>query len=302
MSAPRAADAARVTVGLPVHNGERYLEAALESILGQDLGALRVIVADNGSTDGTEAICRRATARDQRVQYHRSPMNRGATWNYNRLVAMADTEYFKWAAHDDLLEPSFLSACIDELDRAPRAVLAYPRTVLIDGAGNVVDERFEDGLDLRSVAPEERWSRYLAHPGEQHAVFGVMRTSDLRRTGLIANCWGGDVVLLASLALRGAFHEVPDRLFKRRYHAGSSMVSNPTPADVARWYDPAAPTRFVLPRARLTIELLRVAMGAELPLRARGACAVGVARRWLPMYGRVIGGELKGAIRAALPR
>src|SRR3546814_17230923 len=48
---------------------------------------------------------------------------------------MSETPYFKWAAHDDLLAPGFLAACVEALDRDPAAVLASPGSTLIDETG-----------------------------------------------------------------------------------------------------------------------------------------------------------------------
>jgi glycosyltransferase involved in cell wall biosynthesis len=293
--------APKVTVALPVHNGAAHLEDAIESILEQDLAELELVIADNGSDDATERICRRAL-RDARVRYERSDTNRGAAWNYNRLVAMARAPYFKWAAHDDLLRPAFLRRCVEELDASPAAVLAYPRSVLIDGDGLIVDPHFHDGLDLRDAAPRERFRRYLVHPGEQHPVFGVVRTDALRRTGLIANCWGGDQVLLAELLFMGEWHEVPERLFLRRYHSGTSLAANRTPEEVARWFDTSARARSPLPRTRLTAELVGVASRAELPARQRAGCVLDVATRWTPRYARVMAGEVRRTARVHLDR
>lgn len=286
---------ARVAIGLPVYNGEDYLELAIESILEQDFGDLELIIADNGSNDRTEEICRAATSDDRRVRYERSSVNRGATWNYNRLVALTDAEYFKWAAHDDLIDRQFLGRCVEELDACPEAVLAYPKSVLIDAAGIVLDGEFEDGLDLRQEVAVDRFRRYMVHPGEQHAVFGLIRSDALRRTRLIANCWGGDLVLLAELLLQGQFHEVPDRLFRRRYHPGSSMVANATPAEVAQWYDPTHKAKTVMPRTRLTVELLRVVRRSTLSSRQRLQCVAAVGGDWFPYYARDIAGEVKRA-------
>src|SRR5829696_908924 len=256
----------RVTIGLPVYNGAAYLAGTIESILRQDLAELELIIGDNGSEDETELIGRSAAASDPRVRYERSDVNRGATWNYNRLVPMARAPLFKWAAHDDLLAPSFLRRCVEELDAAPDAVLAYPRTTLIGARDEVLDREFLDGLDLREADPVARFRRYLLHPGEQHPIFGVIRVSSLERTPLIGNFWGGDQLTLTALLLQGPFHEVPERLFMRRYHPGTSMAVNTDPAAVARWHDPNKRGRTALPRTRLTAELVRVAMRADLPV------------------------------------
>lgn len=286
----------RVAIGLPVFNGENYIEDAIESVLAQDFEDFELVIADNGSTDGTEEMARAAVAADERVRYDRSPVNRGATWNYNRLVASTDAEFFKWSAHDDMLAPRFLSACVAELDRSPNAVLAYPRTVLIDADGDVQDDDFVDGLDLRDADPLIRFRRYMVHIGEQHAVFGLIRRSALLETGLIANCWGGDQVVLAELLVKGTFNEVPERLFLRRYHPETSMVANRTPAEVATWYDPTRRSRRALPRTRLTVELAKAAGRAAAPSSTRVKLRVAVLRYWVPHYWRTIGGEMKAAL------
>ncbi len=59
--------------------------------------------------------------------------------NYARVVALARGELFKWVAYDDICLPPYLSACIAALDAAgARAVLAYPRTVLINEVNEVI--------------------------------------------------------------------------------------------------------------------------------------------------------------------
>lgn len=290
-----------VSVGLPVFNGEKYLESALDSLLGQDLENFELLIGDNGSQDATEEICRRYASADARVSYHRSEVNRGATWNYNRLVPLATGRYFKWAAHDDLCEPSFLRRCVSALDGAPASVvLAYPRTVLIGEAGEVLDAAFIDGLDRREPTPHQRLRAYAAHVGEQHAVFGVIRSDALRRSRLIRNCWGGDIGLLSELLMVGQFWEVDDRLFLRRYHPGTSMVAQASSSGAAAWFDPAKTGRAALPRVRLFGELLANVARAPLPVLERARCAASVTAGWIPEYWRVMGGELKLLIRSRL--
>src|SRR5688500_17690003 len=98
----------RVTVGVPVYNGEKLLAAALDSLLAQTYRNFKVIISDNASTDGTREIGESYARKDERVVYTRNEKNIGAAGNLNRLVALADTPYFKWAAYDDLIAPTFL--------------------------------------------------------------------------------------------------------------------------------------------------------------------------------------------------
>jgi glycosyltransferase involved in cell wall biosynthesis len=124
----------KVAIGLPVYNGDNYLAAAIESILAQSYGDFDFLISDNASTDGTEEICRAYAKRDPRIRYVRQAQNVGAAANYNLLVPMTDSPYFKWAAHDDLLAPGCLAACVDVLDSDPTVVLASPASMLIDEA------------------------------------------------------------------------------------------------------------------------------------------------------------------------
>ena len=48
----------RVTVGLPVYNGEKYVAASIEALLGQTYEDFELIISDNASTDATADICR----------------------------------------------------------------------------------------------------------------------------------------------------------------------------------------------------------------------------------------------------
>src|SRR5688500_16041598 len=73
----------RVSVGVPVYNGARYVARTLDSLLAQTFSDFELIISDNGSTDGTEAICRAYADRDTRVSYHRAATNQGIVGNFN---------------------------------------------------------------------------------------------------------------------------------------------------------------------------------------------------------------------------
>src|SRR5687767_9303189 len=118
----------RVSIGLPVFNGESHLALALDSVLAQTFGDFELVISDNGSTDSTRQICEDYAKRDARIRYLRSDENRGAAWNYNRVFERSRGAFFKWMAHDDLIAPQYLERCVEALDRAPATtVLAFPR-------------------------------------------------------------------------------------------------------------------------------------------------------------------------------
>jgi hypothetical protein len=98
-------DTPRLSVGLPVYNGQRYLAEALDALLGESLTDFELIISDNASTDETEETCRRYPVRDPRIRYIRQPFNIDAASNHK--FQQARGELFKLAAHDDLYASKF---------------------------------------------------------------------------------------------------------------------------------------------------------------------------------------------------
>lgn len=129
--------AVRLTIGLPVYNGEEFLAESLECLLGQTFGEFILIICDNASTDRTREICRDYAARDPRIRVFRNDVNIGAVGNFNLALDLASTALFKWVAHDDLYKPEYLSSCLRLLDDNPEAVLAHSATAFIDESGEL---------------------------------------------------------------------------------------------------------------------------------------------------------------------
>jgi glycosyltransferase involved in cell wall biosynthesis len=225
----------RVSIGVPVFNGERYLAEALDSLLVQTFGDFEVLLCDNASTDGTEEIGRAYAARDARVRYIRNARNIGPPKNYNRVFELARGEYFRWFPGDDLAAPQSVERCVEVLDRDLAVVLAYPKTKLIDERGDVLGE-YEDRLHLQSPSPRERFRDVLSRLGLCNALYGLMRAGAVKRTGLLGTYIGSDEVFLAELALYGPFWEIPEFLFFRRMHAAAS--SSMTREEKAKFYRP----------------------------------------------------------------
>lgn len=266
----------RVSIGMPIYNGERYMRESIDSILAQTFTDFELIISDNASTDATREIALEYAARDARVSYCRNERNMGAAFNYNRVVELARGEYFRHAAYDDLLAPTNIQRCVEELDRSPNCALAYPRMMTIDAAGKAL-ARFENSLDIRFASPHERYRRFnrLCDPGKMcDPVFGLFRMSVLRKTQLLQPFVSADVFLLAEIALRGEIHEVPEYLFFERWHDKGSVLANPTFESRAEWFDPKTKRSLwtFLPRWRWLVEHVRAISRAEIPVREKLLC------------------------------
>jgi glycosyltransferase involved in cell wall biosynthesis len=94
-----------VTIGLPVFNASHFLGECLDSLVTQSYPNLRIVISDNASSDDTVAICQRYATRDPRVQIVRADRNRGAGWNHQRVLELAEGKYFKWCGADDVIGP-----------------------------------------------------------------------------------------------------------------------------------------------------------------------------------------------------
>lgn len=104
-----------VTIGMPVYNGEKTLASVFDSLLSQSFGDFELIVSDNASTDETQAICVRYAEEDPRVRYVRQERNLGAEANFRYVFEQARSEYFMWAAADDLRSSDFLATNVEFL-------------------------------------------------------------------------------------------------------------------------------------------------------------------------------------------
>ena len=109
-------------------------------------------IADNASTDATEEICRSYGSLDPRIRYVRHSENRGAAWNCNFVAqASPETELFRWCAHDDIVDPTYLQQCMDLLDEKRELVCSHSRTRFINSEGDELLGRSEGGNSAIAV-------------------------------------------------------------------------------------------------------------------------------------------------------
>ena len=211
-------DTPRVSVGLPVYNGERYLALAIESILAQTFGDFELIIGDNASTDGTEEICRRFAAADKRIRYLRHPTNIGGGRNFNEVYYQGRAPYFRWAAHDDLHAPEYLARCVDALDADSSLVACHTHVRFIDAEGRAIHDHVYPPGHAAARDPASRFADLLREDRHSLEMFGLFRVSALRSTRLLGGYVASDRVLRAHLGLLGRFHVVPEPLFLNRDH------------------------------------------------------------------------------------
>ena len=283
----------RLSIGLPVFNGEDYLEEGLEALLGQTYEDFELIISDNASTDSTPKICRAYQERDSRIRYIRQTTNIGMAPNHNFVIQQARGELFKSASHDDLYARDLLERCIWALDDDPAAVLAHSRSALIDGAGSVFHLVDYPVVTSSPRAPDRFRSMLFDGWGDDEG--GVVRLDVLRRTALHGSYHFADRTFTAELGLHGSFFIIPEPLYFRRCHPGQAGKRRDVRERCAL-FDPRRANRLRHPAVRLYGEylwsLVRAIRTAPLSRAERRECYEILARwigsRAIPVTRRVI--------------
>ena len=246
-----------VSFGMPVFNGEKYIEEAIESILSQTFDDFEFIICDNASTDRTKQICKNFQSKDKRIEYYRNENNIGAAANFNKCFKLSKGKYFKWAAHDDVIAPDYLKECIKVLENDISVVLCHTDAEFIDSKGQFLCSYKPR---LKNISSFKKWVRFRDLISLDHYcidIFGVIRSEVLSKTKLIDNYIESDRTLFVEIGLEGRFYRIPKILFYSREHAERSVRAIDL-QERGFWWNPVLSGRIFLPRCRLPLEYIKL--------------------------------------------
>lgn len=182
--------AVQVSVIIPVYNGAATLQAAVRSVLEQDLKDLELLLVDDGSTDGTAALCHELSAQAPRVRVL-TQKNAGICAARNRGLMVAAGEYIAFCDDDDALAPGALKLLWQAAERTRADVVRGDYRLLRqqkDGtfveqkhpAGSICDltrDRYQ--VFLRNSGPQFVWNALY-----RRATLGDLRFDEQCRYGL----------------------------------------------------------------------------------------------------------------------
>ncbi len=136
----------RVSVVVPNYNYARYLEDRLESIFRQTYPLYEVIVLDDASTDGSDAVIKRTSqACNRNVKLVTNATNSGSVFaQWAKGIRLASGELVWIAEADDVAQPAFLESLSDAMARDPRVVFAYSDSSQVDVQGRTIGETYAD--------------------------------------------------------------------------------------------------------------------------------------------------------------
>jgi glycosyltransferase involved in cell wall biosynthesis len=291
---------APIAVGLPVYNGEPYLETALASLRDQRDVDFELWIGDNCSTDATEEMCRDAARQDERIRYRRRERNLGSTGNHNRLVHESNSRYFTWAAADDAYDPYRLSRMFDALVEHSDAVLSFTSARQIDAEGETIGH-WHNPCRTGHPDPLIRLRDLIGLEHENYHCYGLYQHDILMRTNLLPPVKNNDRILVAELALYGRFVEIRDELLLHRLHDRRLTQS----VSSREWYrtQRTDSKRLVMPNVEEAGWYLKAVAGAPLRRQER-VLALLALRPWMranavPMARNVARAAVDGARMAA---
>lgn len=257
----------KVSIGLPVYNSEPRIERALDTVLGQDFQDFELVIADNASSDRTQAICEAYAARDKRIRYFRNEANIGVNPNHDRVFHLSQGTYFAWFADDVEYLPGMLSRCVQAMDAAPPSVvLIYPQCSIIKD-GQAITESPQYCIQSAHPRPYKRLETVIKRVYYVNQFFGLAKRAALAKTRLNGLYASSDYVLLGELALLGEIRELPELLVRRRVDSdrGTAAVLQNEQAWAVWSGAKKGPKKARLSsRERLAIEYMRAAWRAPI--------------------------------------
>lgn len=207
-----------ITVGMPVLNGEVFLEHALRSLSAQSFGDFALVVSDNGSTDRTPEILAEAAEKDRRIRVIRQASNIGGLPNFRFVLEAAETEFFMWAAYDDWHEPDYLEKLHWALTRDKALGLAVPSVARMK-SDTEVSARTEPPV-LSGLARSGR-AIALMRGSQGGWIYGLFRREAVRRAfddavAAFPEPWAGDHLTVLPFLVNDITAAVPETTFYQR--------------------------------------------------------------------------------------
>lgn len=247
-----------VSVGIPVFNGEKTIARAIEAIIQQDYLNLEIIISDNCSTDSTSEICMRYAEIDSRIRYTRLVENQGAVANFNKVFNLSTGEFFMWVSHDDFHESNFISACLTKLKLNPEAALCAPKMRGVPSPGATYSWIGDlSSYNYRDTVIGRYFETLRNFPAV--AIYGLYRSSMIRKTSLLPMVIGSDLIFIQNLSLYGSFIEVDETLFT--YYGREEW--NTVEQDYAAFYGEAKKPWHYSPFVLVFLQQIRVVFTSD---------------------------------------
>jgi glycosyltransferase involved in cell wall biosynthesis len=187
-------DIPKVSIGMPVYNGERFIRKALDSLLAQTFTDFELIISDNASTDGTFEICKEYVAKDKRIKYIRQIENKGMNFNFIFLCRIARGDYFMWAASDDLWDREFIQILYAAISTDKNYSSSFCSYVYINDSGDWISKPLSSDFSGNIITRIYKYCFYY----DDTMMYSLFKTSTIRQLKIRA-WWGINAKILADV-------------------------------------------------------------------------------------------------------
>lgn len=212
-------DTPPITVLMPVHNGEPYLDEAVKSILSQTAPDLIFLIIDDASTDATPDILKTYAAQDKRFTVLRNESVLGLTVSLNLGLERVTTPYIARMDADDVSLPQRLEKQLAYMNAHPEAVALGSWVQAIDAAGEAANSPWFEEIRQNVRSADICKALLLGHSVIVHPT-ALLRTDALRAIGGYRACfrYAQDYDLWLRLLPEGELHVLPEILLQYRIH------------------------------------------------------------------------------------
>jgi glycosyltransferase involved in cell wall biosynthesis len=215
----------RVSITMPVLNGAKYIDEAIESIASQTYKDFELIVVDDGSTDETPEHVKRFSGR-LNLKYVRHPERQGISRSVNDGIRQSAGEFIAFLDHDDAWFPEFLETQVSYLDRHPDVGMVHSDFQTTDPDGKVLEESV--AVCRNRTRPSGRVFPQLFMDSFIVANSVLIRRECLEHLGgFDESLRFGDYLLWMRLARRYKIDYVGKVLTQYRQHASQSTQNVP---------------------------------------------------------------------------
>jgi glycosyltransferase involved in cell wall biosynthesis len=206
-----------VSIGTPVYNGEDFIRQAIESVISQDYPNIEMVISDNASTDSTQSICEEYATKYPQIKYYRQSTNLGMNTNFNASLELAQGEFFCWLSHDDFLAPTYISKCLDMLDRYPQAIACCSEINFVNYDGSIREgwTKAYKNFDALNKDVVGRVHELISKVG-WFALYSVFRIDVLKSMSKCQDRYPDDVLLMLEWLLVGEIANIPEYLYNYR--------------------------------------------------------------------------------------
>ena len=214
----------KVTIGLPVYNGELSLSQSIDSVLKQSFTDFELIISDNASTDATTSICEEYAKKDSRILFLKQKSTKKALWNYNFVLQEAKSEYFMWASADDIWHPEYIEKNLMFLEKNPDFVGSTSEVELFN---EIWDEK--DTSKFKNIKPKKKYEwvhpligtfeqkvKFIFDFGRFEYTYAIFRTQHLKKCIIKKEFMSWEVPLILKILKYGNLN-VEDGVMMYKY-------------------------------------------------------------------------------------